>query len=169
MATDNKKVRSIGGKRLIMRGKLWPQIDNTALWLRKEQVGFTTIPRALNLIGRIMDQLSGKGFPLFGTYFTLWCRVYDEAYVEIRNERELAFESGFTGSRGVTTWRSRMRRLQELGFIDLRPGLASEFQYVLILNPILVISAQNAMGKVDSMAYQAFLARLIEVGAVDGD
>src|SRR5450830_128485 len=92
---DNKKVRSMSGKRMQLRTKLWPQLDESLLWLRKEKVGFTTIPRALNLIGRIMDQLSGKGVPLFSTYFSLWCRVFDEAFVEIRNKKELSFESGF--------------------------------------------------------------------------
>lgn len=116
-----------------------------------------------------MDQISGKGVPLFSTYLSLWCRVFDEAFVEIRNERELAFESGFSGSRGVATWRARMRRLQEFNFIDIRPGIASDFQYVLILDPILIISGYAVTGGVDSLAYQALTARLIEVGAAEGD
>lgn len=166
---DNKKVRSVGGKRLLMRSKLWPDLQDSMLWLRKEKVGFTTIPRTMNLIGRIIDQLSGKGVPLFSTYFSLWCRVYDEAFVEIRNEKELAFESGFSGSRGVSTWRARMRRLQELGFIAIRPGIASDFQYVLILDPIQIISGHTAAGRVDSLSNQALTARLIEVGAGEGN
>jgi len=166
MATsDNKKVRSASGKRLQLRSKLWPDLDESMLWLRKEKVGFTTIPRTMTLIGRILDQLSGKGVPLFSTYLSLWCRVYDEAFVEIRNERELAFESGFTGSRGVATWRARMRKLQELHFISIKPGLASEMQYVLIFNPILVIEGYNVTKHIDSLSYQSLMARLIEVGA----
>lgn len=168
MADDIKKVRSMSGKRVLMRTKLWPEIEEASLWLRKDKVGFTTIPRAMTLIGRIMDQISGKGTPLFSTYLPLWCRVFDEAFVEIRNEKELAFESGFSGSRGVATWRARMRRLQELGFIAIRPGIASDFQYVLILDPILIISGHTAVGAVDSLSDQALTARLIEVGAAEG-
>lgn len=167
MADDIKKVRSMSGKRVLLRTKLWPQVDETSLWLRKDKVGFTTIPRTMTLIGRIMDQISGKGVPLFSTYLSLWCRVFDEAFVEIRSDRELAFESGFTGSRGVATWRARMRKLQELNFISMKPGLASEMQYVLIFNPILIIEGYNLSGQIDSLSYQSLMARLIEVGATE--
>lgn len=167
MATSiHKKVRSADSKRVALRNSFWPNAEDSSLWLRKQRTGFTTIPRTMNLIGRVMDHLSGKGFPLFSTYFTLWCRVYDEAFVEIRNERELAFESGFTGTRGEVTWRARMRRLQELGFIDIKPGLASELQYVLIWNPMHAIAAAYA-NLPDDLAYSALKARLIEVGADD--
>lgn len=167
---SNKKVSAASSKRTALRATFWPNIDEKTLWLRRENVGFTTIPRTMNLIGRIMDQLSGKGFPLFATYFTLWCRVYDEAFVEIRNDRELAFESGFSGPRGEVTWRGRMRKLQELGFIDIRPGLASDMQYVLILNPIMVIAtAYSVSPRSADLSYTSLMARLIEVGATDLD
>lgn len=165
-----KKVRSASSKRLALRENLWPDLDEKNLWLRKEKVGFTTIPRTMGLIGRILDQLSGKGFPLFNTYFALWCRVYDEAFVEIRNAKEIAFESGFSGPRGEVTWRTRMRRLQELNLIDIRAGLAGDFQYVVIFNPILVIaSIYKEEGKTYDLAYSSLMARLIEIGADDLD
>lgn len=164
----NKKVKTAKGKRLALRETFWPDVPEGRLWIRTKRAGFTTIPRTMNLIGRIMDQLSGKGFPLFSTYFTLWCRVYDEALVEIRNDREMAFESGFSGSRGEVTWRTRMRKLQDLGFIDVRPGLASELQYVLIMNPIHVIVACYEVQELpQDLAYTSLMTRLIEVGADD--
>lgn len=163
-----KKVRSANAKRAALRETFWPGLQEHELWLRTKRSGFTTIPRTMNLIGRIMDQLSGKGHPVFSTYLTLWCRVYDEAFVEIRNDREVAFESGFSGTRGEVTWRGRMRKLQELGFVDIKPGLASEFQYVLILNPVHVIIKNYAAKELSQdMAYKALMARLIEVGADD--
>lgn len=166
-----RKKRGADVKRAALRENFWPDLDDDDLWLRTQRTGFTTIPRTMSLIGRVMDGLSGKGFPLFSTYFALWCRVYDEAFVEIRNERELAFESGFNGSRGEVTWRSRMRRLQELGFIDVKPGLASDLQYVLLWNPIKVIAkAYDVQGSPShDLAYSALKARLIEVGADDLD
>lgn len=165
-----KKVKTPNMKRAALRDTFWPDISGKSLWLRKERIGFTTLPRTMPLIGRIMDQLSGKGFPLFSTYLCLWCRVYDEAFVEIRNDREIAFEAGFAGTRGEVTWRTRMRRLQELGFIDLKPGLASDLQYVLILNPIIVIAElYKATEREHDPAYMALMARLIEVGADDLD
>ena len=124
----------------------------------------------MSLIGRIMDHLAGKGTPLFGTYLALWCRVFDEAFVEIRNDKELAFESGFSGGRGEATWRTRMRKLQALGFIDIKKGLASDLQYVLIYNPIKVIATiYDRENLTRDMAYTALITRLIEVGADDLD
>ena len=170
VAINLKKVRSADGKRLALRNNFWPEISDNELWLRKGRVGFTTIPRTMSLIGRIMDQLSGKGTPVFGTYLALWCRVYDEGFVEIRTDKELAYESGFSGGRGEATWRTRMRKLQQLGFIDIKRGLASELQYVLIYNPIKVIAAvYERESHVRDMAYQALMTRLIEVGADDLD
>jgi hypothetical protein len=112
--------------------------------------------------------LSGKGFPLSSTYLTLWCWVFDEAFVEIRNPKEFAYESGFSGPRGEATWRNRMRRLEELGFILSKPGIAGDFQYVLILNPIHVIEG-HFKEKEKNQAYSALISRLIQVGADDLD
>lgn len=115
-----------------------------------------------------MNQLAGKGVPLSDTYLALWCRVFDEAIVEIRNDRELAFEAGFSGTRGVVTWRARMKLLQELGFIDIRAGLASDFQYILLYNPILVIAeTYQRLNIPQDLAYEALKARLIEIGAAE--
>lgn len=166
--TSTKKLRGADAKRLAMRNKFWPDVKESDLWLRSTRVGFTTIPRTMPLIGRIMDHLSGKGLPLFGTYLSLWCRVYDEAFVEVRNDRELAFESGFSGGRGEVTWRTRMRYLRDFGFIDIRPGAASDVQYVLIMNPIKVIARiYKEEGRTEDAAFSTLTARLVEIGATD--
>lgn len=169
MEQSEKKTRkSISQRRAQLRDKLWPEISEKELWLRTQRTGFTTIPRTMALIGRILDQLSEKGFPLSSTYLSLWCWVFDEAFVEIRSPKELAFESGFSGPRGEATWRNRMRRLDELGFIKVKTGLAGEFQYVLLLNPIKVIEMHYTVRPKD-MAYNALLSRLAHVGADDLD
>lgn len=160
--------KSSSERRKQLRLQLWPQIEEDSLWLRKQRQGFTTIPRSMNLLGRIMDHHSGKGFPLFQTYLALWCWVFDEGIVEIRNPREFAYEAGFSGARGEVTWRGRMRRLQELGFIEAKPGLAGEFQFVLLLNPFLTIAKLYADQPKD-VAYNALLSRMAQVGATDLD
>jgi hypothetical protein len=168
---NNKKVvprKTTSERRKQLRDQLWPDVHESSLWLRKQRQGFTTIPRSMNLIGRIMDHHSGKGYPLEQTYLTLWCWVFDEGLVEIKNPREFAFESGFGGPRGEATWRARMRRLQELGFIKSKPGLTGEFQFVLIMNPFLAIEDLYKAGPKD-MAYNALLSRMAHVGASDLD
>lgn len=168
MEISAKKGRkSASDRRTDLRKTLWPEIEEGDLWLRSQRVGFTTIPRTMPLIGQILDQLSGKGFPLLTTYLALWCWVFDEGIVEIRNQREVAHESGFTGPRAETTWRGRMKRLEDLGFIKSKPGLAGEYQYVILLNPIQRIQ-QLCKDKEDAL-YHALLGRLAQVGANDLD
>lgn len=162
-----KKVGGVAARRLLMRDTLWPNLPENALWIRTERIGFTTMPRVMPLIGRMIDQLSGKGAPVYATYLALWCRVFDEAFVEIRSTKEIAFESGFNGTRGEVTWRERMRRLQAIGLIDIKPGLISDFQYVLLFNPIIVLFRLFKEQENDDRAYSALIARLIEIGADD--
>lgn len=168
METDDKKSggRSASDRRKRLRDQLWPDVPEQELWLRTQRTGFTTIPRTMALIGQLLDQAAGKGSPVLSTYLALWCWVYDEAFVEIRNQRELAHESGFSGSRAEGTWKARMKRLQELGVIKARRGLVGDYQYVLLMNPIKAI-ARLYGDKPDNVLYTALLGRLAQVGADD--
>ncbi|MEY2440397.1 MAG: hypothetical protein QOI34_1782 [Verrucomicrobiota bacterium] len=166
---DNKQRklgRGIADRRKRLRDNLWPSLNEDALWLRKTRVGFTTIPRTITLIGRILDQMSGKGSPVSGTYLTLWCWVFDEGFVEIRTPREFAYESGFAGPRAEATWRTRMRKLEELGIVSVKAGLAGDFQYVLMYDPIKVIQTLYESRSQD-LAFQSLMHRLIQIGADD--
>jgi hypothetical protein len=170
-STDPAKKRgksTASARRQKLRKTLWPEVSESSLWIRTQRTGFTTIPRAMPLIGHILDQVSGKGLPLLRTYLTLWCWVFDEGLVEIRNPREFAYESGFSGARAEATWRLRMRRLEDLGFIRTKPGLAGDHQYVLLLNPIQRIKEIYDTRPKD-MTYHALLGRLAQVGADDMD
>jgi hypothetical protein len=164
--TTKPVIRSVASKRKALRETLWPDIKDEHLWLRTRNVGFTTIPRVMPLIGLILDRQSKKGFPLASTYLTLWCWVFDEGMVEIRNPRELAYESGFTGPRAEATWRDRMRRLEALDFIRTKTGFAGDFQYVLLLNPLLRIKQIYETAPNDPI-YIGLLSRLHQIGAED--
>jgi len=167
MDTDIKKSpKKASDRRKFVRDHLWPELSEKTLWLRTKSVGFTTIPRTMSLIGRILNGLSEKGFPLSDTYLTLWCWVFDEAFLEIRSPREFAFESGFSGPRAEVTWKNRMRRLEDLGFIKSRPGVSGDFHYVLILNPLQVIE-KIYKEKPRDTNYNALISRLMQIGATD--
>lgn len=160
------KKRSISLRRRELRVRLWPNVADDTLWLRTRSVGFTTIPRTLPIINKIIDKHAGKGFPVSTTYLSLWCRVFDEGFVEIRNSRDLAHESGFGGPRAEATWKNRMRRLVELGVIDAKPGVQGEFQYVLMFNPLQVIARLYEEDQQD-FDYLSLLDRMMQVGAED--
>ena len=163
MATKRSIRMSI--KRLKLRQQHWPDITDDDLWLRSETKGFTTIPRGISLIMRIMDSLSLQK-PLSNTYGTLWCYAFDEMTVTIQKPRQMALESGFTGQRAENTWRERMRKLEELGFIRSAEGVTGDFHYVLLLNPYLVVKKLHEDGKYDvpAVLYHTLIDRIDEIG-----
>ncbi|EOV3368053.1 hypothetical protein ACSHDQ_003435 [Edwardsiella ictaluri] len=150
-------------KRLELIKQLWGE-QAVFTWDRLTNDGFTTIPRYLPLVGRFMDDLS-NGSPLSSTYMALWCRVFDEGLVSIQNKDCLAMESGFLSERGVSTWSSRMRKLEELGFISSRSSGAGDFSHVLIVHPIVAVRKLIDEKGIDNRITRALKERIIEVGA----
>ena len=90
-ARKRPTVTRIGKRKLALRNELWPELDESRLWIRTKNKGFTTIPRSMTCILQIMDKLS-PGKPLGPTYLALWCHVFDESFVVINNPRLMAFE-----------------------------------------------------------------------------
>lgn len=160
-----KQKKKLDERRKDLINELWgDELKTFNLWNRLEHDGFSTIPRTLPHIIRIIDALSGAGTPLGSTYVSLWCRVSDEGFVEIKDKDILAYEAGFGGQRAGTTWQGRMKKLSDLGFISAKPGLKGDFQYVLILNPLSVIKQIYGKMTKDSR-YHALFERMQEVGA----
>ncbi|EBT5172101.1 hypothetical protein [Kluyvera ascorbata] len=159
--------QSLAARRENLIQELWGnELDDLKIWNRKIHAGFSTIPRTLNYINRVIDSLAGSGAPVSQTYLSLWCRVFDEGLVEIRDKDALAFESGFSGQRATTTWMGRMRKLKELGFISTKPGISGEFHYVLMLNPLSVIKAKYENdGLPKDERFNSLFSRMQEVGA----
>lgn len=171
--TGSIRAKKIGDKMIQLRSQIWPEISENMLWSRKRQDGFITIPRSLPIIQRMMDVIC-VGAPISATYFSLWCRVFDQSVVTISNSRDLAFESGFSGQRAEATWAMRMRTLEDLGFIKIKGIPTNPFYYVLLLNPHLVIKnllKSESMQKKEKFEemYLGLLARLQQVGAEDLD
>lgn len=159
---------------LKMREHLWPELDESMLWLREDatRVGFTTMPRTMPLIVNLINDISkqvtgGKAVPAGKSYLVLWCRVRDDAFLKIDSEPAAALEAGYAGERNVTTWREHLNVLKELGFIDCREGVGGPYYYILIYNPYKVIKALHAKGWVQPAAYTALFQRALEIKATD--
>lgn len=149
-----------------IRDIIWPGLDDKRLWLREGSVGFITIPRTLPLIAEIINCMT-KGAPAGAVYLELWCRSFDECYVDMDDEEGMAFTTGFTGQRAVTTWRGRIRSLQELGFIDVKAK--GGHTYALIYSPYQVIY-QHHQAKTPGLTddhYAALEIRVENIGASD--
>jgi hypothetical protein len=155
---------------LKMREHHWPGLDESKLWLRKNNDGYTTLPRTMPLLMNLINDLSksvntGKSAPAGKAYLVLWCRVFDEGVVRIDNEAVMAFEAGYTGERNVTTWREHLRILRELGFIDYKEGPSGPCQYVLIFNPYHTVMALK--DRIQPASFTAIYQRALEIGAAD--
>ncbi len=158
---------------LKMRQHLWPEHDQSTLWLREDKTrkGYTTMPRTMpmfiNLINDVSEQVTeGKSVPAGKSYLVLWCRVHDEGFLKIESEASAALEAGYEGERNVTTWREHMKVLKQLGFIDYKNGPAGPFQYILLLNPYQVVTALRLKGWVQESAYTALFQRAVDIGAM---
>ena len=152
-----------------IRKEVFGEISESDIWYRKTASGFTTIPRTMPLIGAIMDGLSGKGKPVSTTYLELWCRSNDLGFVILSKQAEIAFASGFSGQRGVSTWKERLRSLEKLDFILTKPGVSGSLHYVQIWNPYLVIKDHREDGTSGFLEdrYHALVERALEIGATD--
>ncbi|PWU70682.1 hypothetical protein DK867_23455 [Ochrobactrum sp. POC9] len=161
--------KKIEEKQAEVQKQVFGDIDKAQIWHRKTAKGFTTIPRTMPLLGSMMDALSGKGKPVSTTYLELWCRSNDDGFITLSKQAEIAFSSGFSGLRGVSTWKERVRKLEELGFLLTKPGVSGSLHYVQLWNPYIVIK-QHKVNKTPGFPedrYNALFERVLEIGAKD--
>ncbi len=167
MSEKGKKagIQKLVEKRRALIEQLWgEELEQLTIWNRKEHDGWTTLPRTIPQLNRIMDKLAGKGTPVSSAYLSLWCNVHDEGFIDIKDKHRFAFESGFSGERAVTTWSNRMKKLEKLGFISTKSGSSGVFNYVLILNPFQVVKSIYKVTNKDDL-YNALVGRMNDVGA----
>jgi len=161
-----KRVSTAEKKRQEVRKAVWPALAERDLWLRSTSKGYTTIPRTLPLIVEIINCMT-KGAPAGGVYFELWCRAFDEMFVDMDDAEGMAFAAGFSGQRAVTTWRGRIQALEKLNFIDVQKR--GGHSYALILNPYHILYAHHLM-KTPGLTEDHFASlkiRATEIGARD--
>jgi hypothetical protein len=161
--------RSILQRQLDARRKLWPELTDDMLWSMDKE-GWVALPRLMPLMLSIMDDLSGKGFPVSRTYLELWSRVrIEESFLALNRPEEMAFHAGFEGQRALRTWKDRMQRLANLGLIGVKPGPLGDLSYAVIYNPYHHIRRAYLAGRVHENKWQALVIRANEVGAFDLD
>lgn len=165
--TSIREAGAIAKKQLAIRELHWPSADEH-LWNRKANKGFTTIPKTMPLILKAMDEIT-KGAPVSSTYLTLWCCTWDNSFVVLNKPQDMADAAGFGGQRGVHTWATRMKKLQELEFIDIKPGKSGPMSNAIIWNPHLALRHLHDLKKpgLTEATYNALIEWALEVGAKD--
>lgn len=164
----NRRNRDILNRQLAARSKLWPKLTDAMLW-RRENEGWVALPRLMPLMMSIMDDLSDKGFPVSRVYLEMWARLRDEQFLTLNRPEEMAFHAGFEGQRALRTWRDRVQRLANLGFIGLMPGPLGDLSYAVFYNPYHVTKRAYVAGKVQERKWHALVVRANEVSAFDLD
>jgi len=173
------KGKAIRDRDVELRDSLFPDAE-ARMWDRNRFHGFTTMPKTMPYICRILDELS-KGQPLSDTYVALWCATWDNAFVRLGRMPDLAFAAGFTGQRGARTFQDRLRRLVDLGFVEVAPSGAQAMGLAFLPNPHAIIvalyqaktdpNADSALklkaAGLQAATYNAFVERAQELGATD--
>ena len=158
MATSKRRKRT--------RDEIWPDADKVT-YHHKSEDGFFTAPRTLPMVARLA-KLRSRGIDPSQVYLELWARSFDPpGFVEIVDEEECANAAGFMGGggRSIRSWRERVRKLEELGFIRVASKGSRRYAYVLILHPHKVVQSLQDKGAVPASWWSLFRARLRDIGA----
>lgn len=164
----SRRAKAVLKRQVKTRERLWPDVRPDELW-HHDKEGWAPLPRLMPLMMSIMDDLAGKGTPVSRVYLELWSRLREEAFLSLGNAQEMAFHAGFEGQRALRTWRDRVARLAELGFLQLKDGPFGDQSYALFPNPYHVVKRHHLDGKVQERKWQALLVRAEEIPALDID
>ncbi|MCW5713131.1 MAG: hypothetical protein KIT43_01265 [Bauldia sp.] len=157
------RVTAATRRRLNQRKLLWPELDPELVWDRSTFTGFTTVPRTLSLILRIVDGLDAK--KAGRVYFDLWCRAFDDFVIEVRDEFELAFSAGYEGQRAVRSWRERIAVLTDAGFVKTYRAPHGAPRMIVVLDPHPVVAERNRRGLVAAEDWLALQSLLVSIGS----
>jgi hypothetical protein len=148
-----------------IRDQLWEGAA-AEVWNRKKEFGYITIPRTLPLLMTLIDELA-KGKNASQVYCELWCRTFDEGLVEVDDEEEMSFASGYvTPGRGVRTWRERIEILRKYGFIRVKPRGTRKYGYILLRHPHQVVMELRSKKLISNENWWgSFLRRTNEIKA----
>ena len=162
-----------------LRNNIFPGAEKR-LWEKTRDQGFVTIPKTMPFIVRMLDEMSEKGKPLGDIYQILWTYTWNNnGFVRLGNMGDLAFVAGFKGERGERTLRERLRALEALGFIELKPHGSNPTGFAFIRNPHPVIlklheehmkadgAAKAKLPALREETFTAFLVRATDIKAAD--
>lgn len=161
--------RTILQRQLDARAKLWPDLTKPMLWSMDNE-GWVALPRLMPLMLSIMDDMAGKGVPVSRAYLELWSRMrVEESFVTLNRPEEMALHAGFDGQRAVRTWKDRMHRLVQLGFIGTQTGPMGDLSFAVIYNPYHVIKRAYLSKLVPENKWQSLMIRANDINVFDLD
>jgi hypothetical protein len=116
------------------------------------------------LVMAIIDSLDAKSAGR--VYFDLWCRAFDDFVVDVRDEYEFAFSSGYAGQRAIRTWRERIDVLAKLGFVKAQATAHGTYRWILILDPHQVVEGLAERSRISVDYLTALKVQRINIGNI---
>ena len=147
------------------RERIWPG-SKEDIWRGPAERGYWCAPRVLPLLFHITSdkQLVGTQ-DCSKVYLDLLSRDFGQGIIEIRDEEEHAFFSGYTTTRARRTWQERIRSLEKAGFIKVAPKGNRSIGFILLLHPYQVIARLRQEGKISDRWWEMLQQQLRDVGA----
>jgi hypothetical protein len=169
MATIIRKRTKADQRREQQRSLLFGDVPKEELWSQSFN-GWCWVPRTMPLVLHAIRSMS-KGTSAAETYFALWCHCVSESIVEMNNRASLIAAAGYAGSTSERTWKERMKKLAELGFIKIASGKHGDISCVLIFNPHKVLRRHKERGTpgFSEKIYNCILEQLADFGMRDFD
>ena len=153
-------------KREEQRNEIWP---DSAAWIwdpsDADVKGFATMSRLMPWIAVLIRHLAGKGKDPTGIYWELWCRDMGQGIIQINDEQECAFASGYSSSRALRTWREHVQLLVNLHFLKVERNGNREVGFVLLMNPLAVVHWHHLHSKLPDGWWTSFNQRAREIKA----
>jgi len=153
-------------KREEQRNEIWP---DSAAWIwdpsDADVKGFATMSRLMPWITVLIRHLAGKGKDPTDIYWELWCRDMGQGIIQINDEQECAFASGYSSSRALRTWREHVQLLVNLHFLKVERNGNREVGFVLLMNPLAVAHWHHLHSKLPDGWWTSFNQRALEIKA----
>ncbi|MBW8875700.1 MAG: hypothetical protein JF614_12115 [Acidobacteria bacterium] len=148
-----------------LREQFWPDSEGR-IWKGPKEKGYWCSPRFLPLILHLTTYKKIVGNHNCSTvYLDLFSRDFGQGIIEIRDEDEHAYYSGYEGSRSRRTWQERIHSLEKAGFIQVTHKGNHLIGYVLLIHPLQVAQALRSEGKIESKWWHQLQEQLRNIGA----
>lgn len=143
-----------------LRQELWPDADDEMWHGPRKERGWSAVPRTLSaVLAALDDRRVRRELDLTRVYVDVWTRSFDEGLVEVPDEVEAAFLCGFS-KRRVRSWRERIARLAELGFIRVFKVGIHDVGAIGIVHPNIAMTRLKKQGLVDDALWSEYVKLL---------
>jgi hypothetical protein len=149
-------------KREQYKAEFWP--EEIAWTGEPPEQGWFRAPRSLPFLLVLLSNKKATGSTADAgrVYLDLLARHRDSGIIEMANEGDHSYAAGYPGTRGVRTWKERMKLLETLGFIKSRKGGNQQYKFVLLVHPTIVVQKLRDKGKIDTHWWESYRGRQIE-------